>query len=287
VTVRGRPLVGISYEMPVASAQAKSALLLAGLRARGVTAVREPAPSRDHTERMLRQFGAQVECADGWVRIEGGRRLCAQRVEVPGDFSAAAFFLVAGLLVPGSRIELKGVGLNPTRTGLLEALAAMGAQVQARVREGEEAEPVGDMVAEWAGLRGTQVGGPLVPRLIDEVPVLCVAAALAQGQTVVRDAAELRVKESDRISALCSELARMGADMQERPDGMVIRGVSGLRGAEVDSHGDHRLAMALAVAGLVAEGTTVVHGAECIGNSFPGFADRLRQLGARAHMEEG
>ncbi len=275
LAVRGGGLRAAEFTLPVASAQVKSALLLAGLRAEGRTAVTEPSRSRDHTERLLPRFGVPVEVDGLTVAVAGPARLRAAEVEVPGDISAAAFFLVAAAVVPGSRLVLPGVGVNPTRAGLLEVLEAMGARVR-RLNEREEAgEPVADLEVEASELRGVQVGGDLVPRLIDEVPALAVAAACAEGVTEIRDAAELRVKESDRIAALARELGRLGAAVEELPDGLRIRGGRPLRGAECDSGGDHRLAMALAVAGLVAEGETVVADAACAAVSFPGFWEVL------------
>ncbi len=292
LAVRGGSLRGGRFRLPVASAQVKSALLLAGLAAEGVTEVEEPAPSRDHTERMLRHFGVVVEAAPGRAAVAGPARLVARDVEVPGDISAAVFFLVAGAVVPGSRVVVRGVGVNPTRAGALEVLAAMGARVRLLGERQVSGEPVADLEVESSALKGVAVGGALVPRLIDEVPALAVAAACAEGVTEIRDAAELRVKESDRIAALASQFGRLGVRVEELPDGLRIHGGGGrrLRGAEVESGGDHRLAMALAVAGLVAEGETVVRGASCADVSFPGFEGALAlfQDGARtAPRREG
>lgn len=275
--VRGaRPLRALAYASPVASAQVKSAVLLAGLHADGAVSVTEPARSRDHSERMLRQFGARVETRGLTTTLEPGP-LEASAVTVPGDISSAAFLLVAGLVVPDARVTVAGTGLNPTRTGLLEALQSMGAGLEVAAVEGA-GEPSGSVTAATAALRGTTVAGALVPRLIDEVPALAVAAALAQGRTEIRDAAELRVKESDRVATLARELAAMGARVQELPDGLALEGPARLRGARVASSGDHRIAMALAVAALVAEGETVVDDVACIATSFPRFADTLNAL---------
>ncbi|MGH7388821.1 MAG: 3-phosphoshikimate 1-carboxyvinyltransferase [Candidatus Rokuibacteriota bacterium] len=277
LAVRGaRPLRAIAYESPVASAQVKSAVLLAGLHADGAVAVTEPAQSRDHSERMLRRFGARVETGGLTTTITPGA-LRGTSVVVPGDISSAAFLLVAGLVVPDARVTVAGIGLNPTRTGVLEALQAMGARLD--VTPGEDAgEPIGAVTAVTTELHGVTVAGELVPRLIDEVPVLAVAAALARGATQIRDAAELRVKESDRVAALARELAAMGADVRELPDGLALVGPARLRGARVASGGDHRIAMALAVAGLAAEGETLVEDVACIATSFPQFADALNAL---------
>jgi 3-phosphoshikimate 1-carboxyvinyltransferase len=276
----GRPLKGIRYRSPVASAQVKSAVLLAGLYADGPVSVEEPVVSRDHTERMLRGFGARVAIDGSLVTLTPGGELRGRPIHVPGDLSSAAFFLVAGAIVPESRISVRGVGVNPTRTGLLEALGEMGADIQARSAVGSAAsdEPMADLAVGASSLRGARVGGRLIPHLIDELPALAVAAAMAQGVTEVGDAAELRVKESDRISALASELTRLGVRMEEREDGFLIRGGFPLTGARVRSHGDHRIAMALIIAGLVARGQTVVEDTQCVATSCPDFLTTLNAL---------
>ncbi len=286
----GQPLKGLDYRLPVASAQVKSALLLAALAAEGETVLREPGPSRDHTERMLAGMGLDVRSSrsgtDYVTRLVPSGRLKPLDFTVPGDLSSAAFLLVAALVVPGSQVTVQGVGLNPTRTGLLEALAAMGADLQV-VETGQECgEPVGEVTACSSSLHGTQVGGDLVVRMIDEFPIFAVAAACAAGQTVVRDAGELRFKESDRIAALCTELRRIGVEAAETPDGFVIRGGRQPVGGEVDPHGDHRLAMSLAVAGLAAEKPVAVCGAEAVDESFPGFTQLLESFGARLAQAE-
>jgi 3-phosphoshikimate 1-carboxyvinyltransferase len=278
----GPPLRGLRHESPVASAQVKSALLLAGLYAEGPTTVMEPTPSRDHTERMLRGFGQQIEVSGASVTVWPARSLTPVALEVPGDFSSAAFFLVAASLVPGSRLTLMGVGLNPSRTGLLEVLAAMGAAVELGGRREVCGEPVGDVTVTAAPLRGVSVGGALIPRLIDEIPILAVAAACAEGETEIRDAGELRVKESDRLAALAGELGRLGADVLERPDGLRIRGGRPLTGATCSSRGDHRIAMALAVAALVARGETRLADCACVRTSFPDFVPLLRLVAPAA-----
>jgi 3-phosphoshikimate 1-carboxyvinyltransferase len=272
-----RPLAPLAYTLPVASAQLKSAILLAGLWASGPVSVTEPAASRDHTERMLRAFGVRV-LEDGLTTTLEPGPLRAAAITVPGDLSSAAFLLVAGLVVGDARVAVRRVGLNPTRTGVLDALGAMGAALDiARAEEGP-GEPVGTVTVTTATLRGTTVAGELIPRLIDEVPVLAVAAACATGRTEIRDAGELRVKESDRIAALARQLARMGVAVEERADGLVIDGPARLRGGHVSSGGDHRIAMALAVAGLAADGETVVDDTACIMTSFPGFAEAVNTL---------
>mgnify|MGYP001024864942 CR=1 FL=1 len=280
LVVQGGDLAGIDYTLPVASAQVKSAVLLAGLYAQASVTVREPGPARDHTERMLMAMGADLTKAGNVVTLAS--RPTALRpldLTVPGDPSSAAFLLVAASLVPRSEVVIEGVGLNPTRTGLLDVLQAMGARVEVLEQREVGGEPVGDLkVQATEGLRATEVAGDLVPRLIDEIPILAVAATQAAGVTVVREAEELRVKETDRIAAVAGELRKLGAQVEERPDGFAICGPTRLRGAVVESHGDHRLAMALAVAGLLAEGETVVQGTECIADSFPGFAAVLERL---------
>jgi 3-phosphoshikimate 1-carboxyvinyltransferase len=292
LTIRGGNLKAIDYSLPVASAQVKSAILLAALFAGGETAIHEPGPSRDHTERMLRWFGANVDSDGPDVRLCGGQSLKARAdpLVIPGDFSSAAFPLVAAAIVRRSNVTLRNVGLNPTRTGLLDLLLQMGGlaaqayDLGSSSDEGEEddavGEPAGELAVRATELHAVEVGGDLVVRAIDEFPIFTVMATQAEGETVVRDAAELRVKESDRIATVSAELRKMGAKIDERPDGMLVHGPVKLKGAEVECHRDHRLAMALAVAGLVADGPTTVHGAEAIGDSFPGFVEAMRQLGA-------
>ena len=278
LSIDGGGLRGISYATPVASAQVKSAVLLAGLFADGETDVREPSQSRDHTERMLGAFGARIVRDGLTTRLRGPQTLRAASVRVPGDLSSAAFFLVAAALIPGSELAVTDVGLNPTRTGVLDALKMMGADLEVRDLREREGEPVGTVLVRGSRLRGATIGGDLVPRAIDELPVLAVAACFAEGETVIRDAAELRVKESDRIAALARELGRLGARVEPQPDGLAIVGGTALRGARVHSGGDHRMAMALAVAGLRADGPVTIDDPACIETSFPGFADALRSV---------
>jgi 3-phosphoshikimate 1-carboxyvinyltransferase len=277
-----RPLHPIRHVSPVASAQVKSAVLLAGLFASGPTSVVEPARSRDHTERMLTAFGGDLQVDGQTVTIVPGRRLTGRLCRVPGDISSAAFFLVAGAAAPDGDVTIRGVGVNPTRTGALDILESMGARVGVSTREGD-GEPMADLRVGPSRLHGTEVGGPVVPRAIDEIPILAVAAACAEGPTVVRDASELRVKESDRIRALASELGKMGVAVEERSDGFRIPGrppggAAPFRGARVSSWGDHRLAMALVVAGLLADGPTMVEGIDCIATSYPDFVPTCRAL---------
>ena len=279
LAVRGadRPRA-IAYESPVASAQVKSAVLLAGLRADGPVTVTEPAPSRDHSEVMLRAFGARVERGERRVTLHPGP-LRATAVQVPGDISSAAFLLVAGAIARDARVTVSGVGVNPTRTGLLDVLRAMGVSLtQTPVEGAADGERIAALTVESATPVATTVSGPLIPRLIDEVPVLAVLAAVARGATSITDAAELRVKESDRIAAIKRELGTLGVRIDERPDGIVIPGGQRFRGAHVSSGGDHRMAMALAVAGLVADGETVVEDVECVQTSFPTFVELVNTL---------
>jgi len=267
----------MEYATPVASAQIKSAVLLAGLGADGPVTVIEPAPSRDHSERILRRFGARVTTDERAVTLTPGP-LRATTVTVPGDISSAAFLLVAGLIVGDAQVTLHRVGVNPTRTGVLDVLQAMGARI-ATTRAADEGEPTASLTAASTALRATEIGGArLIPRLIDEVPILAVAAAVASGVTVVRDATELRVKESDRIAAIGRELGKLGVPIEERPDGMAITGGHRLRGAVLNSGGDHRMAMALAVAALVADGESVVDDVECVNTSFPQFTKTINDL---------
>lgn len=278
--VGGRPVRGIRYASPIASAQVKSALLLAGLSAEGRTEIVEPAPSRDHSERMLATLGAHLEVAPGMVAIEGPfDGLQARDVEVPGDFSAAAFWLVAASFHPDADLRLRCVGQNPTRTALLDVLRRVGAAFSLSAEQEVSGEPFGDMeISSAARLRPIQLQPNEAAYLIDELPVLAVAASLLPGTSRLAGAAELRVKESDRIAAMAEGLDRLGADVRELPDGWEITGPAPLRGARVNSHGDHRVAMALAVAGLLAHGETEIEGAECVDISYPNFWQDLERV---------
>ncbi len=282
VTIRGGILKPLTYTTPVASAQVKSAILLAGLNAGGTTTVIESGLSRDHSERMLKAFGAEITVERSNVvtaiSIQGPAELRAQEVTVPGDVSSAAFFLVGAAVLPGSEVRVRGVGVNPTRTGVLEVLRQMGADVRWENERETSGEPVADVIVRHAPLRGVTIGGDVVPRLIDELPVLAVAACFAEGTTIVRDAKELRVKESDRIATMTSELRKMGARIEEREDGWVIEGPNRLKGATVQSHGDHRVAMSCAIAALAAEGETLIQNTDCIATSFPEFEEILERL---------
>ncbi len=283
----GRPLQSQIFDLPVASAQVKSCLLLAGLAADGPVTVIEPGPSRDHTERLLGGMGAEVarmELPGGKFRVElqpPATPLDPLNLSLPGDFSSAAFLIVAGLITPGSEIRLQSVGLNPTRTGLLDALEMMGAGIRLENRRERQGEPVGDILVRHTPLSACRVDGPLVVRMIDEFPAFAVAAAYAVGGTVVREARELRLKESDRISALCRQLRSIGVEARELDDGFCIPGDQKPAGGQVDPSGDHRLAMALAVAGLAAQGPVMVGHPEIIRQSFPGFQEALSGLGAK------
>ncbi|PKM81912.1 MAG: 3-phosphoshikimate 1-carboxyvinyltransferase [Firmicutes bacterium HGW-Firmicutes-14] len=278
IAIQGGSLRGIRFVSPVASAQVKSSVLLAGLYARGQTIVWEPQKSRDHTERMLSYMGAEVETTDRVVKITGNPGLEGKPVEIPGDISSAAFFMVAAAALPGSRLRLNRVGINPTRTGVIDVLRNMGAEISIVNEDIVNGEPVSDLIVRGEGLKGTVIEGEIIPRLIDEIPAITVAAAVAEGETIIRDAAELKVKESNRISTIASELRKMGAEVRELKDGLQITGIPSLKGAICESHGDHRVAMSMAVAGLIAEGKTTVKNAKCVGISFPGFERHLDDL---------
>jgi 3-phosphoshikimate 1-carboxyvinyltransferase len=275
----GRKTQSIDFISPVASAQVKSAVLLAGLYADGETSIDEPSKSRDHTERMLRFFGVGLKEKGTLVKLRGRQALRPQGpIDIPSDISSAAFFLVAACIVPGSDLTIKNVGVNPTRTGIIEILSAMGGDISFENPRDQAGEPVADLRVRYRKLRAVEIGGTLIPRAIDEIPVLSVAASYAEGTSIIRDASELRVKESDRIATTVAELKKMGAYVTERPDGMEITGKETLDGAICESHGDHRIAMSLAVAGLAARGETVVRDTDWIETSFPGFDRLLRQV---------
>lgn len=278
LAIQGRCLKGISYASPVASAQVKSSLLLAGLYADGVTEVTEPSLSRDHSERMLRYFGADLQVLSNGARIRGGGDLEGRDVNVPGDISSAAFFMVAALIVPGSELLITGVGTNPTRTGVIDILRQMGADLELTNPREMSGEPVADILVRSSSLRGVEIGGETVPRAIDEFPVICVAAACAEGKTIIRDAQELRVKETDRIAAMAANLRRAGVRVEETEDGMEIAGTGRLLGCAADSFGDHRIAMSMLIGGLAASGETTVNDIGCIATSFPTFIELLERV---------
>lgn len=278
LAVQGKTLTPIDYKMPVASAQVKSAILLAALNADGTTIVREDEPSRDHTERMLRQFGADITTEDGVITFKGGQKLSATHVSVPGDISSAAFFLVAGVLANDSEITLHNVGLNPTRTGIIEALEAMGADMTITVDDEAAAEPTGTIVVKTSQLKGTTIGGAVIPRLIDEIPIIALLATQAEGTTIIKDAEELKVKETNRIDAVVAELSKLGANIQATDDGMIIEGPTPLHGAALHTYGDHRIGMMGAIAALITDSEVVLDDADCIAVSYPTFFNDLQKL---------
>lgn len=280
LAVRGRQLKPTHYHSPIASAQVKSCVLLAGLMVDGQTTVTEPALSRDHSERMLRAFGAtlDIDPDTNSVTLTGKPTLKGQKVIVPGDISSAAFWLVAGAIVPGSNLLITNVGVNPTRTGVLDALAMMEADIERENERVVAGEPVADLRVKYSQLKACEISGDLVPRLIDEIPILAVAAAFTKGTTVIKDAAELRVKESDRLAVMATELGKMGANISELPDGLKITGGNELKGTDVDSFTDHRIAMSLAIAALNAVGQTTVHRAEAASISYPNFVSTLSEV---------
>jgi len=278
LAVQGQRLHGMDYPLPVPSAQVKSAILFAGLSAEGVTTVIEPQHTRDHTERLLKGFGGRCEIEGLTIRVWGEQRLEGRPVVVPGDLSSAAFFLVGGSIVPNSEILIRDVGINPTRTGILEALVEMGADITMDNRRELNGEPIANLRVKSASLKGFSLPKEWIPRIIDEIPVLCIAAACAEGETLIQGAGELRVKESDRITAMAEGLRRIGVDVEEFPDGLKIFGKGSIKGGWVESYGDHRVAMSFLIAGLVAEGEIVVGGTECIATSFPNFTPLLKGL---------
>ena len=285
--ITGSRLSAMEYDLPVASAQVKSCVLLAGLYANGLTIIRQPGPVRDHTERMLRAMDAPITTLGNTIHSERpSHALSPLDITVPGDISSAAFLLVAATTIPDSRITIAGVGVNPTRTGIVDALVEMGANIQFHNERMDGGEPVADIEVQYSELRAVTVGGQHVVTMIDELPIFAVAASQARGTTVVRDAAELRVKETDRIATTVSELRKMGVMIEPTEDGYIVDGPTPLRGAPVESHGDHRMAMATTIAGLLADGPTTVYGAEVTEDSFPGFETTLQVLGAELSVED-
>ena len=274
----GHPLKAIHYDSPVASAQVKSCVLLAGMYSDGITSVTEPVLSRNHTEIMLNYFGARVTSEGTTASIAPEPSLFAREITVPGDISSAAYFIAAGLLVPGSEILLKNVGINPTRDGLLRVCKDMGADITL-LNVNMEGEPTADLLVRTSSLHGTTVGGEIIPTLIDEIPMIAVMAAFAEGTTVIKDAKELKVKESDRILVMAENLSRMGADITPTEDGMIIHGGKPLHGAEIDSYLDHRVAMSFAVAGLLCDGPLSIKDGDCVKISYPEFYEDLYRLG--------
>jgi 3-phosphoshikimate 1-carboxyvinyltransferase len=278
LNIRGGKLKPIYYRSPVASAQVKSAILLAGLYCNGMTSVTEPGKSRDHTERMLKAAGANVEIKNLEVSVTGKANLKPLDITIPGDFSSAAFFIAAGAIVPDSNISIKNVGTNPTRTGLIDILKIMGADIRLGNKREVSGEPVADIYTKHSQLTGIEISGDMTLKAIDEFPILCVVASVAQGTTKITGVKELRVKESDRIASMANELRKMGVRVEELEDGIIITGRERLKAATVQSYGDHRVAMAMTIAGLVADGETIVQDTECISTSFPGFMKMLKQL---------
>jgi len=278
LAIQGTTLRAIDYTMPVASAQVKSAILLAGLRAEGTTIVREKEVSRDHSERMLRQFGAEVEVDGGVVSFKGGQQLKGTHVNVPGDISSAAFFLVAGSIAPNSEIVLENVGVNPTRDGIIEVLEQMGADMTIEPTALDQAEPTATITIRSSRLKATTIGGEIIPRLIDEIPILALLATQVEGTTVIKDAEELKVKETDRITAVVGELKKLGANIEATDDGMIIHGPTPLHGASLTTYGDHRIGMMGAVASLITDGEVVLDDAECIAVSYPTFFEHVSSV---------
>ncbi|WP_242974106.1 3-phosphoshikimate 1-carboxyvinyltransferase [Anaerocolumna aminovalerica] len=271
-------LHGIHYNSPVASAQVKSSVLLAGLYAEGSTSVTEPNVSRNHTELMLKMLGADLIISDTTATIQSNPRLTARKIEVPGDISSAAYFIAAGLIVPGSQLVIKNVGINPTRDGIIRVCKQMGADIAIENIRNTDTEAVGDIIVSYSQLKGTEIGGPIIPTLIDEIPIIAIMACFAKGQTVIKDAVELKVKESNRIDVMVNNLSLMGADIIATEDGMIINGGLPLHGAAIDSKADHRIAMSFTIAGLVTDSPVDVLGADCVNISYPAFYEDLNRL---------
>jgi len=278
LTITGKRLTAIKYVSPIASAQVKSSIMLASLYADGITQILEPYKSRDHSERMVAYMGGNVNVNGNNISIEGGQKLKGREIFVPGDISSAAFFIAGAIIVNNSEILLKDVGVNPTRTGIIDVLKRMGANIYLQNIREINNEPVADILVRSSKLKGIEISGETIPRVIDEIPILSVVAALSEGETIIKDAEELRVKETDRIKAVVANLKKLGADVKELSDGMIINGPSKLRGAELESFGDHRIALAFAVAGLNADGNTIIKDAEWADISFPGFFIMLKNF---------
>lgn len=285
LTIVGGPLTAIDYDMPIASAQIKSSILFAGLTADGETSVSEQTVSRDHTERMLEQFGVEIRKEGNKVSVKGGSVLSGTAVRVPGDISSAAFFMAAAAMVEGSSVTFKDVGLNPTRTGILDVLEAMGAKIDILEQSDGLGEPYGKVTISHNGLHATEISGDLIPRLIDELPVIALLATQAQGVTVIKDAAELRVKETDRITAVTTELRKLGAHIEETEDGMIIHGPTALSGGILSSYGDHRIGMMAGIAALAASGPISIEDPSCINISYPTFFEDLKKLAFPLHIQ--
>lgn len=278
LSIMGGSLKGIEYELPVASAQVKSSLLFAGLQASGATTVIEPVKTRDHTEQMIKQFGGEVERIGKAIRVKGGQKLTGTSIHVPGDISSAAFFLVAGAIIPDSETKLTNVGLNPTRTGIIDVMKEMGATVTITESKENEFEPSGDIIIQTSALKGITIEGDMIPRLIDEIPIIALLATQAEGITVIKDAHELKVKETNRIDTVVAELSKLGANIEATEDGMIIYGKSKLTGGAVSSHGDHRIGMMLSVAAALCKEEVYLENEEAVYVSYPSFFDHLQSL---------
>lgn len=278
VSIRGGGLKPIKYELPVASAQVKSAIILAGLQADGQSIIVEPEETRDHTERMIVKFGGEIHKDNQEIFVKGGQKLTAATIQVPGDISSAAFFLVAGAVIPESEIVLKNVGLNPTRTGIIEVMNKMGADLEIVQTEESSFEPFGDIIIKTSNLKGTVIEGDLIPKLIDEIPIIALLATQAEGTTIIKDAEELKVKETNRIDTVVQELKTLGANIEATDDGMIIHGKSKLNGGTVSSHGDHRIGMMLAIAALLCEDEAELENPDAISVSYPNFFTHLNSL---------
>ena len=280
IAIRGGHLKAINYQLPVASAQVKSALIFAGLQANGTTTISETEQTRDHTERMIRHFGGEIEKRGNVIAVKGGQELKARDVKVPGDISSAAFFLVAGAIVPNSEIKLERVGLNPTRTGILDVMKKMGARLEIFEAEDGSFEPYGDILVKTSELKGTVIEGEMIPRLIDEIPIIALLATQAEGTTIIKDAQELKVKETNRIDTVVNELSKLGAKIEATEDGMIIHGKTQLTGGRVSSHGDHRIGMMLSIAAFICDDDVFLDKSEAIDVSYPEFFDHLKKLQA-------
>jgi 3-phosphoshikimate 1-carboxyvinyltransferase len=278
LSISGGGLKPIHYKLPVASAQVKSALILAGLQANGESTIIEPAETRDHTERMIRKFGGEIQKVDHVIRVNGNQTLIGTELHVPGDISSAAFFLVAGAIVPGSEIVLKNVGVNPTRNGIIDVMNNMGADLEITEQPGDSFEPMGDMRIKFSHLKGTVIEGEMIPKLIDEIPIIALLATQAEGITVIKNAEELKVKETNRIDTVVQELTKLGAAIEATDDGMIIYGGSSLTGGTVSSHGDHRIGMMLAIAAQISSGEVILENPEAISVSYPNFFTHLNSL---------
>jgi 3-phosphoshikimate 1-carboxyvinyltransferase len=278
LSISGGELKPIHYKLPVASAQVKSALILAGLQANGESTIIEPAETRDHTERMIRKFGGEIQKVDHVIRVNGNQTLIGTELHVPGDISSAAFFLVAGAIVPGSEIVLKNVGVNPTRNGIIDVMTNMGADLDITEQPGDSFEPMGDMKIKFSHLKGTVIEGEMIPKLIDEIPIIALLATQAEGITVIKNAEELKVKETNRIDTVVQELTKLGAAIEATDDGMIIYGGSSLTGGTVSSHGDHRIGMMLAIAAQISKGEVILENPEAISVSYPNFFTHLNSL---------